>query len=47
MMTNLPARGLGPVLVLVAAGLAGCGTFDYTPDLAENELFYADVPFVT
>ncbi|MFN3240950.1 MAG: hypothetical protein ACE37K_05485 [Planctomycetota bacterium] len=38
-------RGLS--LVLFAALLSGCGAFDYTADLATNELFYADVPFVT
>lgn len=37
-------RGLGLALLLVSAG---CGAFNYTPDLAHNELFYADVPFVT
>lgn len=48
-MTRSP-RGAGPcglVLSFFAVLLAGCGTLDYTPDLATNELFYVDVPFET
>ena len=39
-MTRSP-RGAGPcglVLSFFAVALAGCGTLDYTPDLATNEL---------
>lgn len=35
------------LLPFAAALVTGCGTFDYSADLAENELFYADVPFRT
>ena len=48
-MTCSP-RGPGPCglgILLLAVTFAGCGTLDYTPDLATNELFYVDVPFET
>lgn len=33
--------------LLAAIALSGCGTLDYTQDLASNELFYVDVSYTT